>query len=523
MSKSTTKVAFLWHMHQPCYKHPTENYYYLPWVRLHAVKDYYGMAKTIEKFATVKVSFNFSGILLRQLLDYIENHAKDYYQILSLKNPAGLTKEEKAFIINRFFSANFERVIKPKKRFLQLYNKKLSPRAKFTAQDITDLVTLFNLSWFHPYTLKDDKNLKNLLLKERNYTLQDKEYVIEKQYQVMKGIIPLYKKLIAGGRIELTLTPFHHPIMPLLYDTDVVKEFSYLKKPVLRFSHPEDCIWHLHQAKSTFEEIFAYTPSGSWPSEGSVSEGVVSLYGKEGFKWIGADEAILFKSLTTDYVSYDMIKNQRHLIYRPYKFRGVDIFFRDRNFSDMLSFVYQGWDDANFAVHDLIEHFKRTHNFAKNIFKERVITIIMDGENAWEYYKNNGVDFLEALYRALEKNDVLETETPSGFLKNNTNSRSLERLASGSWINGDFGVWVGSKKNNVYWAILKRTRDILDKCKNGSIDLETAKKYFYLIEGSDWFWWNTFEDVSGEFKNIFFSYVEEIYRILGRKAPARIK
>lgn len=522
MTKSTTKVAFLWHMHQPCYKHPTKDYYCLPWVRLHAVKDYYGMAKTVARFNKVKVSFNFSGILLWQLYDYIENHAKDYYQILSLKKPSSLSKEEKAFIIDRFFSTNFDRVIKPNRRFLQLYNKKVSPKSKFTTQDITDLVTLFNLSWFHPYTTREDKNLKALISKEKNYTDADKEYVIEKQYKVMAEIIPLYKKLIADDRIELTLTPFHHPIMPVLYDSDVVKDFSYLKKPVLRFAYPEDCRWHLNKAKEIFKQTFGYIPSGSWPSEGSVSESVVSLYGKEGFKWIGADEAILFKSLNTDYVSYDMIKNQRHIIYRPYEFNGVDIFFRDRNFSDMLSFVYQGWDDAAFAVNDLMEHFKRTHNFAKDIFKERVITIIMDGENAWEYYKNNGVDFLENLYRALEKSDVLESETPSGFLKKHT-GRRLERLASGSWINGDFGVWIGSKKNNNYWNILRRTRDLIEKCKVGLADSETIRNYFYLIEGSDWFWWNTFDDVSGEFKNIFFSYVEEIYRMLGKKPPARIK
>lgn len=522
MSKTPTKIAFLWHMHQPYYKYPDTQEYCLPWVRFHAVKDYYGMIRTVAKFSKVKVAFNFSGVLLKQLSDYVHNRAQDYYLILSLKNPAHLENREKDFIISRFFSVNFERIIKPNRRYLQLYNKKLSPKAKFNLQDIADLQLLFNISWFHPYTLREDKNLKKLLLKGRNYTHTDIEYVIKKQYEVMDEIFPLYKKLADSGRIELTLTPFHHPIMPILCDSDVVKEFSYLKKPVSRFTHPEDCLWHLEKSKEIFRDIFGYTPCGSWPSEGSVSETVLTLYGKEGFKWIGADEAILFKSLTTDCVSYDMIKNQRHIIYRPYKFKDMDIFFRDRNFSDMLSFVYQGWDDAAFAVADLLAHFKRTHDFAKGIFKERVITIIMDGENAWEYYKNNGVDFLENLYSSLEKSDCLSTITPSGFLENQT-SRKLERLSSGSWINGDFGVWIGSKKNNYYWSILKKTRDLIEKSKISGANLEDLRNCFYLIEGSDWFWWNTFEDFLGEFKKIFFAYVEKIYHLLGKKPPAPIK
>lgn len=522
MNKSPTKIAFLWHMHQPYYKYPNSQEYCLPWVRFHAVKDYYGMAKTVAKFSKVKVSFNFSGVLLEQLSDYVNNRAKDYYLTLSLKDPRHLQKSEKDFIINRFFSVNFERVIKPNKRYLQLYNKKISPKVKFNSEDITDLQLLFNISWFHPYTMKADKDLRGLLQKGRGYTRADIEYVIKKQYEVMDEIFPLYSKLAADKRIELTLTPFYHPIMPMLCDSDVMKEFSYLKRPASRFMHPEDCLWHLEKSREIFKSTFGYTPYGSWPSEGSVSETVLTLYGKQGFEWIGADEAILFKSLITDYVSYDLIKNQRHIIYRPYKFKDVNMFFRDRNFSDMLSFIYQGWDDANFAVNDLLSHFRRTHDFAKNIFKERVITIIMDGENAWEYYNNNGVDFLETLYSSLEKSDYLSSTTPSEFLKNETPKR-LERLSSGSWINGDFGVWAGNKKNNYYWSILKKTRDLIEKSKLSGAAYEEAKNYFYLIEGSDWFWWNTFEDFSGGFKKIFFAYVEKIYRLLKKPAPAQPK
>lgn len=508
-------------MHQPCYKHPAQDYYILPWVRLHAVKDYYGMAKTVEKCDKAKAAFNFSGVLLNQIFDYAQNSAKDYYLILTLKNPAYLKKDEKKFIIDRFFSVNFERFIRVNPRYYQLYNKKLSPGAKFTDQEIKDLGVLFNLCWFHPYTLSQDKNLRKIIKKGKDYGQDDMEYVIKKQYEIIVEIIPLYQKLVKDKKIELSLTPYHHPIMPLICDTDILKEFSYLKKPELRFSAPQDCRWHLQKSKDVFKSVFGCDIEGSWPSEGSVSEEVVSIYGKENFKWIGADEAILFKSLTTDYVSYDMIKNQRQLIYRPYKFDGVNIFFRDRNLSDAMSFIYQGWEDSVFAAQDLIQHFLRTHNYIKNISQERVITIIMDGENAWEYYKNNGVDFLEAIYTQIEESPALSTSTPSEFLENNK-SRKLERLASGSWINGDFGVWVGNNKNNFYWKILRKIKDALDEVKlSGSLPPQ-AEDYFYLLEGSDWYWWNTFEDTSGEFKNIFFQYLEKIYTLLGKNMPAHI-
>jgi alpha-amylase/alpha-mannosidase (GH57 family) len=518
--KSTTKVVFLWHMHQPYYKLPEKKLYVLPWVRLHAVKDYYGMAKLIDKFDKVKVVFNFSGVLLEQLLDYVNNHAEDYYLLLTLKDPSYLDKKEKDFILERFFSVNFERFIRPNLRYLQLYNKKLSKK-KFTNQEIQDLQVLFNLCWFHPLTFNEDRNLKELAKKGRYYTDEDKKYIINKQYEVISEVIPLYKRLLKNKRIELTITPYHHPILPLIYDTDILREFPYLKKPVFRFGAPSDGIWHLKEAKTIFKKIFGYFPSGSWPAEGSVSEDVISLYKEENFNWIATDEAILFKSFVTDYVSYDMIKNQRHLIYQPYKFRGTNLFFRDRNLSDAISFIYQGWEDPVFAANDLLEHFKRIHYYTKEILKGSIITIIMDGENAWEYYKNNGVEFLETIYSALEKSHILSTTTPTEFLRH-YESKNIDRVAPGSWINGDFGVWIGSKKNNFYWYILKRIRDLIEKSKLERKKIEKIRNYFYIIEGSDWFWWNTFEDISGDFKKIFFSYVKKIYSLLDRKIPSYI-
>ena len=521
MKKSPTKVVFVWHMHQPCYKHPFKPYYILPWVRLHGVKDYYGMAKTVEKFESTRVVFNFSGILLEQLLDYTQNNAQDYYSILTLKNPAQFTEEERRFVLERFFSINFDRYIRPHARYLQLHTKRLSPKFSFNVQDFRDLQAIFNLCWFHPYSLKKDKTLYALFNKKKNYTEADKKIIIDKQYDILREIFPLYQRLAAEKKIEITLTPHHHPIMPLIYDTDVLKEMPYLKKPNTRFYAPQDCRWHLAQAKEFYKKAFNASARGSWPSEGSVSEPVLSIYNEEAFNWVATDEGILFKTLTSEYVTYDMIKNQRHLIYSPYNFRGVNMLFRDRNFADMMSFTYQGWEDPVFASNDLLEHFKKTHYFLKGVLKERVITIVMDGENAWEYYDNNGVEFLETIYSNIEKSTILETDLPSRFLPH-LKIKHLERLSSGSWINNDFGVWVGNAKNNHYWEVMCRIKEMIDQPNVPADKKAKAMEYFHLLEGSDWYWWNTFEDYVGEFKNIFSGYVEEIFKLLGKKPSSFI-
>ena len=519
MKEKPTEVIFLWHMHQPCYKVPGLSYYILPWVRLHGVKDYYGMARVLDRFDKVKAVFNFSGILLEQIMDYADNKAKDYYSILTLKSPKYLTQKEKGFIIDRFFSLNLERYIRPNKRYLQLYQKKIS-KAKFSSQDIMDLQAIFNMSWFHPFTIKENKHLRELIQKGRSYTKSDKEYIIHKQYDVLTKIIPLYRRLLKEKRIEISITPYAHPIMPLIYDTDILKEFSYLKNPLIRFSYPHDCQRHLDMSQDICRSIFGRNAKGSWPSEGSVSEAVAGVYTDKGFNWIGTDEGILFKSLTTEFVSYDMIRNQRHIIYQPYNFRGLNIFFRDRNLSDAISFIYQGWEDPVFAANDLLEHFKRIHYYTQAMVKNRVISIIMDGENAWEYYKNNGVEFLETVYSALEKSKILSSTTPSEFISKH-DSKRLERLSPGSWINSDFGVWAGSKENNHNWYVLKRIREQIDRVKDKDTK-DRLMERFRILEGSDWNWWNTFEETTGEFKRIFISYIQDIYKILGKRAPSYI-
>ncbi len=520
MHTRRTHLVFLWHMHQPCYRKVNSKDYYLPWTRLHAVKDYYPFALLLSRFHAIKGNFNFSGILLEQIRDYTVNKASDYYLKLSQKDPASLTSLERKFILERFFGVNRKTMIEPYPRYLELYQKFLSKQfTKFSRQDIFDLQVYFNLVWFHSLTIEEDKNLQHIFAKGKNFSLSEKKYVFQKHYDVMEKIFPLYQKLCAEGRIEISITPYYHPIMPLLCDTDITKQFSYLTAPSLRFAFPEDALWHVENAKNLAEKVFHTSPCGSWPSEGSVSEAVVSIYQGKNFRWLATDEDILFKSLAGSKIPVDLLKRQRHIIYQPYSFDSMNFVFRDKNLSDTIGFSYHSWQNLSAAAFDIVGHFRRIHEYVGKIYPQPGVVIAMDGENAWEYYPDNGRQFLSTLYAEIEKHPELLSNTISGYTAQQKPKR-LERLSPGSWINGDFGVWVGSEKNNTNWEILARLRRKLSEVKLDERKRKKIEDYLHIIEGSDWNWWNTFEDSKKDFAQIFFSYVKEISKLLGVRLPS---
>ncbi len=508
-----TSVLFLWHMHQPLYKKPKDKLYLLPWVRLHGVKDYFGFVYHLSKFSKIKANFNFSPVLLDQIIDYVSNGATDVYLELTKKNPSYLSFKERSFIIKRFFSVNKSTLIETYPRYFQLYEASLSKKPKyFTDQEIRDIQVYFNLTWFHPLTVREDNNLTEIFRKAKEFDEDDKVYIINKQYQVLSQIIPLYKRLLDEGKIEISLSPYYHPILPLLCDTEVLKKHNQTP-PGARFSYPQEAFWQISQAKKKGESLFNTQIEGSWPSEGAVSESVVSLYKEVGFSWIATDEEILFRTLREK----EPFTIPRHIIYQPYFFRDMLIFFRDKGLSDLISFVYHSWEDQKCASLDLLAHLRNIHDFVSSIYKKRMVLIVMDGENAWEYYKMNAWDFLESLYQGLEESPQLKSETISSFIKDAGSFKMIKKeLWPGSWINADFSVWAGSQENNHNWEILSKVKKCIDREKARLSPREVEKLYYYLriIEGSDWNWWNTYKDSTGDFKKIFSSYVKEISRLL---------
>jgi alpha-amylase/alpha-mannosidase (GH57 family) len=528
-------VAFLWHMHQPSYKDPFSGRYTLPWVRLHGVKDYLDTLKILEDFPAIKQTFNVVPSLIDQLNDYIENDAQDRHLELTLKAPADLTLEEKIFIVEYFFLANWDTMVKPYPRYHELLLKRGMRYAKadigrtvryFTDGDIRDLQVLFNLCWIDPMFRESDPFLIGLVEKERDYTEEEKTLLITKQFDILKRIIPEYRKLASSGQIEISVSPFYHPILPLLWDTDSARvAMPNVKLPKKRFAHPEDAVKQIRMGIDFFKKTFGFTPAGMWPSEGSVSEEVAAAISAEGIKWIATDEEVLARSLDKQLRTGEGHLSDPQALYAPYSYAGLSLFFRDHKLSDEIGFVYSGWN-AQKAVDDFIGKLAYIRN---SLPKEGpyIVPVILDGENAWEYYKNDGQDFLKALYTALSRDDRFKTVTMSEYLNEFGPGPQLNKLHAGSWISSDFHVWIGHEEDNLSWDYLSQTRDDLAAYEkaNPAKDLSEAWKAIYAAEGSDWNWWYGDEhttDNAHEFDELFRNYLIRVYQVIGKEVPPNL-
>lgn len=551
-AKKKIDIAFLWHMHQPCYKDTSTGKYLMPWVRLHGVKDYYPMAALLEDFDNVKATFNIVPVLMDEINDYVQNDASDTLLDLTLKKANFLTFEEKVEILDNFFKVNFKRYIEPNARYSELLLKKgvrdtsgaaLKKVVKtFSAQDLLDLQVIFNLSWFHSISIDDDINLKDLIDRRHSYTEEDKEYIIIKQKEIMAEILPLYKRLQDSRRIEVTTTPYYHPILPLLCDTSIARTSSpSMKLPKAKFSHPEDARWHIEEAIKCYTLRFGQPPRGMWPSEGSVSDEALDLMISSGIDWVATDEDILFNTLA----SYDKKYRgagagpfDRRLIYRPYKFkrdsRHINVVFRDKNLSDMISFSYNSWDPAA-AAEDLLGHFRQVSDNLRRDTDTGMITIAMDGENAWEYYEDNGRRFFETLYSNLDKEDEpFESTTISGYLAVEPPKKVITNIYPASWINHNFEVWIGDEQDNLSWEYLSKVRKDLARFtkelhkKEGADgrSIQAAWRELYIAQGSDWNWWYGGKAHSGNdnpFDNLYRMHLKNVYKLLKKPVPEFLK
>lgn len=521
----STYVAILWHMHQPYYFDPIKNKFALPWVRLHATKDYLDMLLVLEEFPQVKVTFNLVPSLLKQLQEY-ERGATDVFIEHTLIDASDLTEDQKFFILENFFLANWKNMIFTFPRYRELLEKRgrtigdLSKIIKkFTVQDFRDLQALFNLVWIDPMLRKRDKLLNELQSKGRDFTEEDKRLIIDKQTEILKKVIPTYKRMANSGQIELSVSPFYHPILPLIYDTNKAKEcMPGVFLPENRFSAPEDAKAQIEKALNFFERTIGLKPKGMWPSEGSVSEEVVELIREAKIDWIATDEEILAKSLGETLRIGDRVLSPEKL-YRPYEFNGVKLFFRDRVLSDLIGFVYSGWS-AEKAVEDFILRIKRLRA-EDNL----IIPVILDGENAWEYYENDGADFLRKLYHALEKDRELKTTTFSEFLEKFPETKKLSKLFPGSWINANFSIWIGHEEDNKSWDYLYRVRkDLLEfQAQNNNLSLDRAWEEIYIAEGSDWNWWygdEHYTETKDIFDEIYRHHLINVYNLIGKEPPS---
>jgi alpha-amylase/alpha-mannosidase (GH57 family) len=529
-------VAIIWHQHQPVYyKDPETGVYERPWVRVHAAKDYVDMAAILEQYPMIHATFNITPSLIYQLND-ISNGTKDLYWVHTEIRAEDLTQEQKQFILDRFFDIN-PSIIARFPRYQELSQMKGEDALDtWTPQDFRDLQVLFNLAWTDPDWLEEEP-LADLVAKGRDFDGSDKETVLSEHLRLVNEVIPLHSEMQQNGQIEVTMTPFAHPILPLLVDSNLAHNAMPDADLPSRFVYGQDAVAQVQLDAQLYEEQFGMAPRGMWPAEGSVAQEIISMISTAGIRWIATDEEVLAESLPdiADFTrdSNDIVQ-QADALYRPYSIQGrrggpVAIIFRDHLISDKVGFEYSGTpgDEAAADFVGRLEDIQVRLN-EEDAAGSHLVTVLLDGENAWEYYENDGKQFLHEMYRLLSESEQLVTVTPAEYLDalegNGEDLRQIENLAAGSWIDGTFSTWIGEEEENQAWEYLKRTRDAVQDISSelDETTLEQAMQLMYIAEGSDWFWWYGTDQNSGADENFdrqFRSYLTQIYEVIGQDVP----
>jgi alpha-amylase/alpha-mannosidase (GH57 family) len=540
--KDILYVNITWHQHQPLYYKDAAGVYTRPWVRVHATKDYLDMAQKVAEYEDVHVTFNLTPSLIRQLNDLADG-AKDIYWVLGEKPAEELTGTEKRFILERFFDVNWTNIISRYPRYQELLDKRggsdeasiLGAMEAFSEQDFRDLQIWFNLAWFDPAFLAEEP-LSILVEKGENFSEGDKEILFSQILSVIQEVIPYHKQLQDAGQIEVTTTPYAHPILPLIYDNQLALVGNpSAEMPDLAFAYPQDAEAHLTRSVEMYTENFGTDVRGLWPGEGSVAQAIVPMVVDAGYTYMQTGEPVLAKSLGIDSFTRDSqgFVQEADDLYRPYYVTDgsgnqVGIFFRDWTLSDNIGFVYSGVTGEAGAT-DLVSHLEAIHaDFMENeIEGPHIVSIILDGENAWEHYPNDGNDFLNALYAQLSASEVLQTVTPSEYLKMFPEQRQLGDLFPGAWFSPNYDTWIGETEEAIAWDYLARVREDLAAYETGEKEaapdaLAEAFDYMYLAEGSDWFWWYGADQDSGQdgyFDTGYRELLANVYRALGEDLP----
>lgn len=512
-------------MHQPYYKDDMQNEYKMPWVFLHAIKDYYELPYYLSKFETIKASFNLVPSLIEQLEEYEKGFVNDLFLASVQKNVSLLTAPEKVFLAETLFFSNLKTMIHPLPRYIELYAKKSTYKeldefaGSLEDSEILDLEVLFLLSWCSNALRENSTTIKSLIAKGRYFAESDKGDLFRELFAFVGKVIPFYRDLQNKGKIEITTTPYYHPILPLLLDKNAAKEADRnAQTPKIFADFRSDATLHVQSAIDKYESVFGAKPVTFWPAEGSISKEALELLSKSGIKYIGADEDVLFKSLESRY-RFDIYK--KYTVGNEHK---IGVLFRDKSLSDLVGFTYSG-KDAKEAVRDFMGRLKELHH---SIGFEAVVPIILDGENAWEYYDNNAKDFFEELYREIEKTDWCDTLTFSEVFENHgIEAASINSIKPGSWIYGTFSTWMGHEEKNRAWELLSEAKIAFEESKTSlsSDVLKSATKELMVAEGSDWFWWygdDHYTPQADEFDELFRKHLLNIYKLIAKEPPARL-
>lgn len=555
MAPAKLLINIYWHMHQPDYRDLITGEYILPWTYLHAIKDYSDMAHHLEANVKARVTFNFVPILLDQLEDYVVQFdtgvIKDpLLRMLGADNLDHLSTEHCELIIDSCFKSHHEKMLSPYVAYQRLYHlyqvasqgtDDLSLQY-FSGQYKSDLLVWYHLAWMGESIKRSNRLVQTLIAKGSHFNVKDRQALFKLVGEIIRNLIPRYKTLQQKGQIEISSTPHHHPILPLLLDFNSTLDAM----PNADLPHAQKysggdlrAISHVQQAQASHARRFGEKPVGMWPAEGSISKDALLLLAKQGVKWAASGETVLTNSLQKSNPKKALISHHDYL-YKPYKISsGTDeivCFFRDDRLSDKIGFEYSKMHSTD-AVNDFIkdlEQVRTTFQAQEN----PVVSVILDGENAWEYYPYNGHYFLTELYQALTNHPDIEMVTQSEILQAIEDpSKSpykvfcgnLPEIAAGSWVYGTFSTWIGSKDKNRGWDLLCEAKLAYDQVvQNGSLTAEQIKlceDQLAVCEGSDWFWWlgdyNSAASISS-FDNLYRRNLSNLYVLLKLPVPINL-
>ena len=524
-------IAFYWHFYQPVYGIKNDGDYIMPWSRLHAVKDYLSMLLIAKKFRNIKVNINISPTLLDDFEKYSNDNFHDIHSRLSIKDDNLLTDEEKKFILSNFFDANFENMIIPYKRYLLLAQKfQKNPDINlFSATDYSDLMALFNLVWINPIHYGKYPEVKKLIKKGENYTLEDRKKIIQIHRDIIKRIIPEMKKLLKSGRIELTTNPYYHPVMPILIDSnDTVQAGNENTSRSIEMRKSAKA--QITSSISRFYEVFATVPKGIWLPELAISQKTVKLLADLGINWIIADENCLVHSakeiLTRD---FDANLENPYPLLKTYNYTATNgdirLIFRDSLFPNLINYEYPEMDTVH-SSNDFYDRLKIIQSKIQNSPDEtHLLTIALDGENCWEMYGNYGNSLLEKIYKAISNDNSLETVLISDYNLKDNHVKSINMIKAGTQSSQNFNSWIDEPQKDKAWDYLIRVKEDLEICakrKPKNSNLHNAFREFFIAQASDWFWWYGEPNHSGHdnvFDYMFRAHLKNVYSSINIEPP----
>ncbi|HKO88917.1 MAG TPA: glycoside hydrolase family 57 protein [Burkholderiales bacterium] len=535
-------LVLMWHMHQPDYRDYVSGEFTQPWVYLHALKDYSDMAAHLERHRNMRAVVNLVPVLLDQIEDYAEQFAAGevrdpLLRLLRRDEGTSLSENERQFIVDTCFNANHEKMVVPYPAYQRLHDLLASlerhhPDAVLYLSDryYYDLIVWYHLAWTGETVRRNAEIVTQLISIGMAFTQQQRLALYNLIGEIVSGIIPRYAALAQSGRVELSATPHFHPLAPLLLDFSSAREArpSFPLPTARTYPGGQARVrFHVEAAMDSHTKRFGKKPEGVWPAEGAVSTAFLNLLGDMGCRWTASSEGVLANSLRS---GAEAPVDSEHWLYQPWKLRsgGPVVFFRDDRLSDLIGFEYAKWHSRDAALNFMAELEAIAEKVGnEDSVKPPLVSVILDGENCWEYYPYNGFYFVEALYAALEMHERIRSTTFAEVV--NTRSHmpaSLDKLVAGSWVHGDFGTWIGSAEKNKAWDLLVEAKHCFDLViESGRLneeEVQAAARQLASCESSDWFWWlgdyNPAEAVA-RFDQLYRDNLARLYRLLKLPEP----